>query len=85
MSRFFRGERRKKEQTNVSDTLLNMKGTVMNKKDQCSYTDAEKKEWGKPKLTVYGTVEKITQGCDPKAHGPSDGITTKAPPIHCAS
>ncbi len=44
-----------------------------------------KKEWSQPVLSVYGTVEDITHGCDDKMHGKSDGIALKAPPIQCAS
>jgi hypothetical protein len=45
----------------------------------------EKQEWNAPSIAVYGTVETITQGCDPKRHGPTDSYALKAPPIHCAS
>lgn len=43
-----------------------------------------KKEWAMPKLTVYGDVEKITQGCD-KTYGGMDGFTFQSTPVQCAS
>lgn len=43
-----------------------------------------KKDWSMPHLLVYGTVEKITQGCD-KKFGGSDGYTFQSNPISCAS
>ena len=43
-----------------------------------------KKNWAIPQVIVYGTVEKITQGCD-KKFGGSDGFTFQMSPISCAS
>lgn len=43
-----------------------------------------KKEWAMPRLTVFGDVEKITQGCD-KTYGGSDGFTFQSIAIQCAS
>jgi hypothetical protein len=42
------------------------------------------KEWRLPVVTTYGTVGKITQGCD-KMLGGSDGFTFMGTPIQCAS
>jgi hypothetical protein len=44
-----------------------------------------KAEWVKPQLTIYGTIEKITQFCD-KTVGPGDGLMLQGVgPIRCAS
>lgn len=45
-----------------------------------------KKDWTMPRLTVYGTIERITQSryCD-KNTGGSDGFTFQGTPIQCAS
>ena len=43
-----------------------------------------RKDWRIPTLTVYGTVQKITQGCD-KQYGGSDRFTFQSVPIMCAS
>lgn len=43
-----------------------------------------KKDWAMPQLVAFGTVEKITQGCD-KTLGGSDGFTFQSAPIQCAS
>lgn len=43
-----------------------------------------KKDWTMPMLVVYGSVDKITQGCD-KNYGGSDGFTFLGTPIQCAS
>lgn len=43
-----------------------------------------KKNWAMPQLVAYGTVEKITQGCD-KNFGGSDGFTFLGTPIQCVS
>lgn len=43
-----------------------------------------KKTWSIPQLTAFGTVERITQGCD-KDFGATDGLTLQGQPIQCAS
>ena len=42
-----------------------------------------KKDWTTPQLLVYGTVEKITEGCN-KDFGGSDGYTFQSVPIQCS-
>jgi hypothetical protein len=44
----------------------------------------EKKVYTPPRLTVHGTVEEITMGCD-KMWGSSDGFTFAGDPIVCVS
>jgi hypothetical protein len=41
-----------------------------------------KREYSVPRLTVYGTLEELTKGCD-KAWGSSDGFTFQGTPIAC--
>lgn len=43
-----------------------------------------KKAWNPPCLTVFGSVEEITLGCD-KTNGSSDGYTYMGQAIVCSS
>jgi hypothetical protein len=45
--------------------------------------DESKKEWVMPQLTIYGDVEKITQG--EKTYGGTDGFTFKSTVVQSAS
>lgn len=45
---------------------------------------AEKKTYVAPQLTVHGTVQQITAGCD-KTLGSSDGFTFMGQAVVCAS
>jgi hypothetical protein len=44
----------------------------------------EKKTWSAPTLTVFGSVEELTLGCD-KRFGTTDGFTFMGQEIICSS
>ena len=61
-----------------SRSFVTAKEVVMNLNQEL------KKEWAMPRLTVYGSIETITQ-CTDKDFGSTDGFTLQGNPITCAS
>lgn len=59
-------------------------GGYVNQMEGTMTVQAEKKTYVAPQLTVHGTVQQITAGCD-KTLGSSDGFTFMGQAVVCAS